>query len=95
MMMMITPPEQPPREHTGEHDHNQRIDLQHVELQLSAKDLAFLFSGFATMLAFIGGGFVVFNNEICKPALNLNLQEIKQIQIELQQIKEKLKEKNL
>jgi hypothetical protein len=93
-MMMITPPEQPPRE-PGEHDHNQRIDLQHVELQLSAKDLAFLFSGFATMLAFIGGGFVVFNNEICKPALNLNLQEIKQIQIELQQIKEKLKEKNL
>jgi hypothetical protein len=89
-MMMITPPEQPPREHTGEHEHKQRIDLQHVELQLSAKDITFLFSGFATMLAFIGAGFITFNNEVCKPAMNLNLQEIKQIQIELQKIKDKI-----
>jgi len=83
--MMIMP--QPPPE---EGHNKQRVDLQHVELQLSAKDLTFLFSGFATMLAFVGTGFIVFNNEICKPALNLNLQEIRQIQIELQQIKEKL-----
>ena len=88
--MMMTMPQPPPPE---EGHSKPRVDLQHVELQLSAKDLTFLFSGFATMLAFVGTGFIVFNNEICKPALNLNLQEIRQIQLELQQIKEKIKEK--
>jgi len=87
-MMMVNPLPPPPEE-----EKSRRIDLQHIELQLSAKDLTFLFSGFATMLAFIGAGFITFNNEVCKPAMNLNLQEIKQIQIELQQIKEKINER--
>lgn len=86
--MMLTPPPQEPGK--------EKADLQHVELQLSAKDLTFLFSGFATLLGFIGAGFVVFNNEVCKPAMLLNIQEIRAIQLELIQIKEKvekLKEK--
>jgi len=88
--MMLSPQPSPPPE--NQHS-DRRLDLQHVELQLSAKDLAFLFSGFATMLAFIGTGFIVFNNEVCKPAINLNLQEIRQIQLEIQQIKEKINER--
>jgi len=87
--MMIMP--QPPPSEEG---HSRHVaDLQHVELQLSGKDLAFLFTGFATTLGFIGAGFIVFNNEICKPALNLNLQEIRQIQLEIQQIKEKINQR--
>jgi hypothetical protein len=87
-MMMVNPLPPP-----SEEEKSKRVDLQHIELQLSAKDLTFLFSGFATLLAFIGAGFITFNNEVCKPAMNLNLQEIKQIQIELQQIKEKINER--
>jgi len=86
--MMVNPLPPPPEE-----EKSRRIDLQHIELQLSAKDLTFLFSGFATMLAFIGAGFITFNNEVCKPAMNLNLQEIRQIQIEIEQLKEKINEK--
>ena len=63
-----------------------KSDLQHIELQLSGKDIIFLFSGFATTLTFIGTGFVVFNNEVCKPAIQFGREEIRTINQRLERI---------
>lgn len=69
-----------------------KSDLQHIELQLSGKDLIFLFSGFATTLTFIGTGFVVFNNEVCKPALEFGRQEIRELQVRFDRLEQRLEQ---
>lgn len=72
-----------------------KSDLQHIELQLSGKDIIFLFTGFATTLTFIGTGFVVFNNEVCKPAMQLGREEIRSINQKLETIEGFIKNENL
>lgn len=76
----------------GNQKENTTTDISHIEIQLSAKDLTFLFSGFATLLAFVGAGFMVFNNEVCKPVIALNIEEIREIKQKMVELQIKLDE---
>ena len=47
-----------------------------LQLHINTKNLAFFFTGLASVIVLLGSGFLMFNNEVCKPVMQVHNQKL-------------------